>query len=298
MKGTGAACEAHLIRQGLYNAHYHNTKFRLASFGALDIETIPADLQSYRFFNTENDTDVQGLIKWLQTANEEQEGFSDEAPELPWPFADHFDLRDLCASFLVRDSSLKYVLARGESECGKTSITKHLITLTDEKSFDWLRVGRIDFKGQPEVSEEFKRCALLMGLEATPDPNASLKEQLEEMIELIARKPQPTLLIFDTYEKISHSELGNWLEETLLLISHRVYPWLRILIAGKEIPDPTDKLWRNQASTIQLKPPGEDDWVEYAARSPKTPNPEAIREVFRLTDGKPSALFAVIGEVS
>ena len=51
--GPGSACEAHVIRQLLYESKYVNKKFRLVSFGELEHSLVPSQLRAYHAYRAD-----------------------------------------------------------------------------------------------------------------------------------------------------------------------------------------------------------------------------------------------------
>ena len=63
--GPGAACEASMIRQELYDKKYTNSKFRLVSFEEMDISLIPTDLRGYHAYRADMAKSRNLMIRWL-----------------------------------------------------------------------------------------------------------------------------------------------------------------------------------------------------------------------------------------
>lgn len=61
--GAGAACEAHVIWQGFYSAHWKTDKFRVCLFERSQALSLPDELKGFHsFFSPDDD---EGLCAWL-----------------------------------------------------------------------------------------------------------------------------------------------------------------------------------------------------------------------------------------
>ena len=125
--GPGAAYEAHVIRQKLYELGTVNPSFRVLLFEGMDHATVPTDLRGYHAYNVENDASYNHLKRWLTDGPapaESSDHWLEAPPELPWPLADHDPLRDAFATMLTREAPHRILLVEGPTEHGKTCATE------------------------------------------------------------------------------------------------------------------------------------------------------------------------------
>jgi hypothetical protein len=294
VSGPGAACEAHVIRQELYDKRYVNTKFRLISFGTLEIEMVPKDLKGYHAYQADDEGSYQLLVRWLEkkeeTADDSESAWLDSPPDLTWPFADNYALRDAFATMLTKDSPNRVLLIEGMSERGKSSATEHLMACACR--YGWLGCGRLDLKGGGLAHKQFDSFLVhlpVTAIEGSDDGLARLKQVFHKLEE----KAQPTLVIFDTYESVRGGDIGDWLKNVLLLSSARA-EWLRVVIAGQKIPQRSGfQPWEPRTHSILLDQPTCDDWMKFAGE--RAPTKKFVRQAYDLANGSPSILSQLLG---
>ena len=120
----------------------------------------------------------------------------------------------------------------------------------------------------------------------------SLRVRLEGIFSALRARAQPTLLLFDTFEQ--GGEWAGWVEEHALQLVPRA-PWLRLLIAGQQIPRSSDAAWKSLAEpVIALESLGWKSWYEFGKRHHPDLRPDFIREVHTLSDGNHSLLSQLL----
>ncbi len=293
--GPGAACEAHVIRQLLYDAHYTNNKFRLVTFGEPDLSIVPTQLRGYHAYRADRAESLALMIRWLKgesSPGNEGHGWLESPPDLSWPFADNFPLHDAFATMITRESPHRVLLVQGESERGKTCATKQLIT--SAIGFEWLACGRLDFKGGTRFEDEISSFVVHLGVSEPLGTGDSLM-QLKQIFNDLQKQARPTLLLFDTYEVVKGNPIGNWLENVVLLATPRA-DWLRVVIAGQEIPNRTSyQPWEAYSHSILLEKPTCADWIKFADSQRVAVPTSLVRGVFDATDGSAAVLSQLIG---
>ena len=289
-QGRGAAVEAGVIRQRLYNSAGNNPHIRFVLLGGSK-PTFPVELQRYHVFD--GDSEVPTIVRWLTGSRGASPAPPAQAtPEFPislslptWPVADRSSVRDALGKLLTHDCPYRVMLIEGATEHGKSLITKQL--LGNALTLEWLACGRFDFKGTTSVDDEFTGFLRYLDIEAD-ERGGRISERLGLVLKQLLRAGRPTLLIFDTYEDAGEAAL--WLEEHLLTAVIRS-SWLRIVIAGQRVPNSAVAPWGGHClSVIRLTPLEWRDWLEYGRSNGSTATETFVREVFERSDGKPSVL--------
>jgi SEFIR domain len=289
--GLGACAEAIAIEQRLYNASGVNPDIRIVAFDPLDRTTIPLDLQPYHCFLYPRDCD--DLIRWLTGVSIEVPVAADwpeSAPSLSWAMADHSGVRDVFAQLITRNAPFHYLPIRGPSEAGKSQITKQL--LGNALRCPGLACGRFDFKGTTDVDAEVQRFVQHLGV-PVPSVMGSLTQRLTAVLKDLNAQPQPTLLIFDTFEMAGSAE--QWVQENLLVTLIRA-PLLRVVIAGQRVPEPGGAPWDTEArSAIVLNTPAPEDWFDYGRPYKPGITIEFVRQAHTFCGGRASVLAQLLG---
>jgi hypothetical protein len=213
-----------------------------------------------------------------------------DVPVLQWPMADHGEARAAFARLLLDASPERALLVRGESETGKSHMSKQMIR--SAALLPGVVSGRFDFKGTTNMGVEIE--AFAQPLDVEPPAGQTLNERLAGIFAKLRRRAQPTLLVFDTYE--AAGEAKDWIERVLLphLVSAR---WLRVVITGQSVPARAGSTWESfAASTLTLQVPAPEDWLAYGqANRGETLSLEFVTQVHQLGDGKPSVLASLLG---
>ncbi|HTW05347.1 MAG TPA: hypothetical protein VMF87_33990 [Streptosporangiaceae bacterium] len=213
-----------------------------------------------------------------------------EAPVLQWPMADHGEARQAFAKLLNEASAERLLLVRGESETGKSHMSRQMIR--NAALMPGIVSGRFDFKGTTNMGVEIEAFSAPLGIE--PPAGQTLTERLAGIFTELRRQPRPTLLVFDTYE--AAGEAKDWIEGVLLprLVSAH---WLRVVITGQSVPVRAGSTWESvAASTLTLQLPGPEDWLTYGRTNRgQTLALDFVVLAHELAEGKPSLLAGLLG---
>jgi hypothetical protein len=223
--------------------------------------------------------DVRPVVDWPS-----------DIPDLSWPMADHSEARRSFANLLSAAANERALLIRGESETGKSHISKQMIR--NSMLLPDVVAGRFDFKGTTNMNVEIESFSRPLDIE--PPTGRTLSERLAKIFTELRRRARPTLLVFDTYEAAGEGK--EWIEGVLL--PHLVHArWLRVVIVGKSVPRRTGSIWESVAAdplTLQLPRP--EDWLAYGRENRGTTVDLAfVTQAHLLADGKPSLLAGLLG---
>jgi hypothetical protein len=214
----------------------------------------------------------------------------EQPPPVRWPMADHREVRTAFTRLLTRISPWRVLLVRGPSEAGKSDITRQMfgnaLRMRD------LACGRFDFKGTTDMDAELR--AFVQQLDVPlPSAGQQLSERLGHVLDVLKRRAHPALLVFDTYEAAGDAQ--DWMEKQLLPTVIRA-TWLRVVIAGQQVPDRTGAIWESDAAPlISLKPPPPADWLEYASQHHVDVTLDEVEKICRLAANKASTLRQLFG---
>lgn len=182
-------------------------------------------------------------------------------PELVWPMADHSGAREAFGELLTAQVGWRLLRIQGASETGKSHITRQM--LANALAMPEVACGRFDFKGTTDMDREVRVFVQDLGVPAPPAAQR-LHERLDHILGELKQRAKPTLVIFDTYEMAGEAQ--DWVEKSLLQCLIRA-TWLRVVIAGQQVPDATGAVWAAVSRpALQLAPPGPADWFDYGKR--------------------------------
>jgi hypothetical protein len=294
--GLGAAAEASVIEQRLYNAAGVSPDVRIISFGPLDRSALPLDLQRYHTFTLPDEEPE--LVRWLTRKASAAPTPSalttwpTEPPALGWSLCDHVLVRDSFAQLLSAACGHKVLLLRGPSGRGKTCVTEQL--LGGALRLPWLSCGRLDLKGGTRLEEEFGRFASQLGVAAPT--GTRFTEGLTQILTAVLARQKPTLFIIDTYEAAGE-EIRDWIAKSLLTsLIPATASHLRVVIAGQATPAKQHASWAVEAAgPIDLSEPTIDDWFAFAQRVRPDVTRAFVEQLFQMCGGRCSILAQVLG---
>jgi hypothetical protein len=267
--GLGAATEADLFRQALWDAKGYNERIRLTYLHQLDEAKIPVRLRAWhRFRPFALSEDLQQLIRWIA----DRLGRNDiEQPVIDWPSAIPYKPKiadrnkkewPAIVDLLCGVSRERILLVEGKSGVGKTELIRQ--TKAYSKILR-IPTAHVDFKAgivhTDSVLGQIRldlRDQLPAFIRDGTNKDYLLREDLRSL-------RQPVLLIFDTYESAaSNKPVTDWLSQ-ILLSEVETSLGLAVIVAGQEVPDPTFASWRDYARCLSLEPILEvEEWQSWA----------------------------------
>jgi hypothetical protein len=166
-KGLGAAAEARVIAQRLYDEQGLNQIARLVVFKPADLEDIPLSLKGYHHFDPAHD--FTKIVCWLTDAVQSAPAavsvtdWPTARPAFEWQPADCEPVREAFTKLLTAEAPHRVLLIRGASETGKSHLVRHLLGLA--LSLDWLACGRFDLKSGADLEGEFVQFVRYLGVD-------------------------------------------------------------------------------------------------------------------------------------
>ena len=295
--GLGAAVEGHVIVQRIYNESGLNRIARFVVFDFADKSGVPLDLQRYHCFYAAVDFD--SIVEWVRGTLSATlspplpANWPPASPILDWQPADCEPVRKAFTRLLTADTPHRVLLISGPSGTGKSHLTRYLFGLALHCS--WLACGRFDLKSGADLDGEFARFVFNLEVDeavrATADQG--LRVRLDSILNALRTQGKPTLLIFDTFEQ--GGEWARWVEERALIVMLRA-PWLRLLVAGQQVPSQAGAAWEGCAAPgIQLKPLRWKAWYQFSKRHRPDLTPEFIQKLYSVTSGKHFLLAQLLG---
>jgi len=302
-EGQGAAAEASIIQEQLYQARWVTTRHRVVLLSTADAEGLPVEISGWRrFAPLSNGSDMDDLVRWVaqQTGAAPVGGAShagatwpETPPELCWLMADHDGVRDAFGTLLSNAAPWSFLPIRGSSETGKSHITKQM--LANAMPLPGIACGRFDFKGTTDVAAEVSSFVQFLQV-ALPEAKLDLRlnDRLGQVLAALKVRASPALLIFDTYE--AAGEAQDWVDKQLLP-NLLVCPWLRVVIAGQRVPDAKGAIWPSKArATLDLLPPEPQDWLDFGLLAKPDTTLDFVRQAHLYCNGRASVLAQLLGQ--
>jgi hypothetical protein len=268
--GLGAATEADLFRQAIWDDKGNNDRIRLAFLHQVAADRVPVRLRAWhRFQPFDTDAQLDQLIRWVAACLGLQ---GIELPTVRWPAPIEFqpDLADrvkaewqAIVDLLAGRSRERILLFEGGSGLGKSVLVRQAATYAKKLS---IPVVRVDFKGGGlDVAGVLGQFDLDLGghLPNFFREGAGKTHLLRKDLRALR---QPVLIIFDSYEDAADNKtVTDWLGQQLLDEVETALG-LAVIVAGQRVPASTNAFWRDLARYLALGPITElehwEPWVE------------------------------------
>jgi hypothetical protein len=194
---------------------------------------------------------------------------------------------------LTAEAPKRVLLFKGPSGFSKSA----LLDAARRYAADVLRVPTafVDFKDSEllskanvvrEVQEALALVLPIFATSRTPD-RWELRQALRDF-------RGAALILFDVYERVAKTELGEWIE-TLLLPQAVECANLRFLIAGQDVPRFLEARWREQVEEIELKPIHDQRvWKEWIHERNPDVDEKHVQGIVLGCDGVPSTISQIL----
>jgi transposase len=154
-----------------------------------------------------------------------------------WRVADCDDIRTVFAKLLIPAAAKRILLIEGESGLGKSRLTAELAAVPAKIPGGPL-AALLDLKSGVDIHfllDAFARKLRLRDVYLSAKGFEPL-DRLSALFDALEQRAQPAVLLFDTFE--SGGTYAQRVEQNVLPIA-AVVQWLRVVVAGKEVPDTT-----------------------------------------------------------
>lgn len=300
--GLGAATEADLFRQNLWDEKGNNARIRLAFLHDILADRVPTRLRAWHQFRPfDSDDQLNQLVRWVA----ERLGLHGiEPPTVHWPESVPFepDLADrtgewpIIVQLLAGQLRERILLFEGGSGLGKSALVRHAAAYA--KKLD-IPVLRVDFKGGGlKLEGVLGQFDLDLGehLPSFCREGASKTHLLRKDLRALRR---PVLMVFDSYEDAAGNKtVADWLSLQLLAEVETALGMV-VIVAGKKVPNFANAVWRDSSHHIPLTPITDpahwEPWVEQ--RYPGFRDTGAhLPTALKLAGGNPG-LFSIYCEI-
>lgn len=296
-QGLGAATEADLFRQELWDQKGHNERIRLTFLHLITTDKVPPRLRTWHHFRPFDAPGPNEMIRWVAG----RMGVPvKEEPVVKWPASVHFqpDLANrnknewpAVIDLLAGKSRERILLFEGGSGVGKSKLVRQSAEYARKLDVPH---ARIDFKaGTLNTENVLDQVDLDLGKhllnfsQEHPKKSYTLRKDLRAL-------RQPVLLIFDSYEDAAENkDIADWLNVHLLGDLESA-PAVAVIIAGQKVPERANTNWRELARHFSLLPITElEHWKEWASHRFPTIQEGALNVLLKATGGQPSLMASL-----
>lgn len=292
--GRGAAAEARVLKQYLYDQKYVNERIRIVCLHDTTPD-IPARLKDYHLFRPfANPNDFTQLVKWLANSL----GLGDiGCPDPTWPEPAPFEPRianrnqhewPAIVNLLAGRSRERILLLEGPSGVGKSELLRQARAYAKALS---IAVAYVDFRaGMQGVQNVLGHIDLEAG-DALPNFTAAGAGQTHLLRKDLRKLAKPLLLIFDTWEGAEgNRDVTEWLQ-LQILPEVETSPRLAVIVAGQRVPVSANSTWRDLSRRFRLEPITDfDAWREWKSRHHPRVADDIVRVLVTATKGAPNLM--------
>jgi hypothetical protein len=291
-EGLGAATEADLIRQLIYDKQGRNTHIRLVFLHEVAVRKVPVRLRTWQSFQPFASADERDrLIRWVGDCV----GLKNlQSPTVGWPKPRAFrpDLANrlrrewpAVVELLAGRSRTRILLYQGDSGFGKSELLRQAALYAGALK---IPVVRVNFKGGGlDANDILGQFGLDVGQYLPTFTREGASDVYSLRADLRALR-QPILAIFDAYEDCADN-VADWLSQQVF-VEVELSLGLGVIVAGKTVPDCSNVGWRDLVSHLRLRPITEikywRPWVEM--HYPDLEKRAHFRTVLMLAKGNPA----------
>jgi hypothetical protein len=300
--GLGSGIEAHRIFTKLYKERGKNDRFRAVILTDEDEAGIPDHFSDFsRFYPNRSPDEFDRLVSWLTAGSSVPT--SPPSEDVAWPPAistyvpdqANRDIEfDFFVSLLQGDTPERAVFFEGPGNRGKTTLIRECMRYA-QLAVSPAGCVAIDFNSDSSKEGALDTLRLDLGsqLPHFSRPNGSTFDLRGDLRALT----KPTVLLFDTYEKASPQ--ARELIATILLGELEKLPAIRIIIAGKEVPEHAKAIWARSVRYFPLGPINDPQhWARVAATHHPNLKTEHVEAVTFASAGEPGSVRAGLQAVA
>jgi len=292
--GLGAAVEARLFQQYLYDEAGNNPRIRLAFLHDVPPDQVPMRLRAWHRFRPFVATaELDQLVRWIAQCL----GLTGiEAPTVRWtePIEYVPDLADRAklewpamVDLLAGRSRERILLYEGGSGLGKSHLLRQAAAYGRQLD---IPVAQVDFKSSgQDVESVLGQLDLELG-EWLPHFRRAGGCKTHLLRRDLRALRHPVLIIFDAFEQAADNRtVADWLGQQLLAEVETALG-LAVVVAGQRVPGLAGAQWRDLARHIRLQPITEiEQWIPWLERRfPGFDHGSHLPTILMLTDGNPA----------
>ncbi len=265
--GSGAASEADVIRQKIYDAQGHNSHIRLAFVDDFPPERIPTRLKAWHQFRPfVADHELDQMVRWIADCLDLHDI---EPPTVSWPkpmaftpqLADRIHEWPTMVDLLAGRRQGRILLLQGASGLGKSALIRQAESYADKIG---IRRVKVDFKGGTvDLAGLLGQFDLDLG-DLLPTFSREGANKTHLLRKAIRALRQPLLAIFDSYEDAAFNNIvTDWLHQQFLP-EVETSLGLVVIVAGQKVPEFVHAGWRDLVHHLPLTPISDSEhWVEW-----------------------------------
>jgi hypothetical protein len=296
-RGLGAATEADIFRQTLWDEMGNNVRIRLAFLDNAAINKVPVRLRAWHQFRPfDADEQMDQLIRWLADSLGLQ-GIQPPTVRWPPPIAFEPGLADrnkeewpAVVDLLAGRSRERILLFEAGSGLGKSELVRQAKEYAKKLG---IPVAPVNFKGGAlSIDGVLGQIGLELAARLLPNFSCDGSNKTHLLRKDLRALRQPVFLLFDTYEDaVDNKALADWLNLQLLGEVETALS-LAVIVAGQRVPDFSNAGWRDLARHIVLGPITEiEPWQEWVSRRyPAFHDKGHLPTILKLAGGYPSAM--------
>lgn len=291
----GIIPEILIIRKRIRAEGYQPNTIRPVALVPADVPFVPDAISHLQRFGG---SDAEIVLAWITGSSAADAPTGAWLPALPtidWRVADCDDIRTVFAKLLIPAAAKRILLIKGESGLGKSRLTAELAAFPSKITGSPL-AALLDLKSGVDIHfllDAFARKLRLRDVYLSAKDLAPL-DCLSALFDALEQRAQPVVLLFDTFE--SGGTYAQWVEQNVLPIA-AVVQWLRVVVAGKEVPDTARAeaaAWRDVAERHILKKLEWTDWRPLFARLRPELREDKIEELHMIVSGNHHAMHAAL----
>jgi hypothetical protein len=289
----GIIPEIFIIRKRIRADGYQPNTVRPVALVPADVPFVPDAISHLQRFGAGDAAIVLAWITGSSAAGAQARAWLPAPPTIDdWRVADCDDIRTVFAKLLIPAAAKRILLIKGESGLGKSRLTAELAAFPSKITGVGPLAALLDLKSGVDIHfllEAFARKLRLREVYLSAKDLAPL-DRLSALFDALEQRAQPAVLLFDTFE--SGGTFAQWVEQNVLPTA-AVVQWLRVVVAGKEVPDATRAeaaAWRDVAERHILKKLEWTDWRSLFARLRPELCEDKIKELHKIVYGNHHAM--------
>jgi len=302
--GLGAATEADLFRQALYDDKGNNARIRLVFLHDVAADKVPARLRPWHQFRPFDATEeLEQLVRWLADCLGLQNILT---PTVRWPAPKVFqpDLADrdqeewpAIVELLAGQSRERILLFEGDSGLGKSELVRQAASYGKTLG---IPVAPVNFKGGALMIEDILgQIDLELGTHL-PNFSGGGASKIHLLRKDLRALREPVCLVFDSYEDVADNKtVADWLSLQLLAEVETAVS-LVVIVAGQKVPEFASAAWGELARYIRLRPITEiGPWQQWISRHyPGLQEKGHLPTILKLAGGRPSAMASFCAAIA